>query len=609
MNIEDIKKEVSDLKPLTVKFKKHIVAALEMLYPGVDTKEAACLLYLGLDSQPSCRVCGQKTPFYPLSKAVIKAHIGGWNDVCSHKCSTIKNKETSLKKYGVEHHLKSGSSSDALEKQKMTNRTRYGVEHVLQNKDINQKMQDRIREENSGFHYMNPQSESGVPEKIKHTTRMIYGEVDHFFQTEECKRKSVETNLMKTGYMYPSQSPEIRRKTIETWLLKHGVENVFQSRQIIDECAKTRYRRESERHENENARRFYTNVIEYGDVFALGYEIDQMQENGLDTSLIGIYRHTGIPISHIKSIALKSDDVSEKINRDTRMSSYPERNLSNTFQSIGVIVSKNDRSVIHPKEIDIFFPDHKVGVEVNGVYYHSEYRGGKDSKYHLNKTIDCVSKGIKLFHFTDVQLDTKKDIIISMIKHAIGKTETKVHARKTRVVQLQKGQFEWFFEENHIDGNATAKFAIGLYHGDDLVMCMSMGYPRNGHDKRYEFEIIRLATKLNTHVVGGFQKIWNYLIKEHSPSSIMSYQDRRYGGMMSSAYSSVMKLERITDPSWEGINIKSGEVRHRLWFTSNRLKEKFPETYDETKTVKQNMIDHGYDRIWNCGQYVWSWTS
>lgn len=414
MNIEDIKKEVSDLKPLTVKFKKHIVAALENLYPGVDTKEAACLLYLGLDSQPSCRVCGQKTPFYPLSKAVIKAHIGGWNDVCSHKCSTIKNKETSLKKYGVEHHLKSGSSSDALEKQKMTNRTRYGVEHVLQNKDINQKMQDRIRVHRQKF------------------------------------------------------------------------------------------------------------------------------------------------------------DVSE---------------------------------------IDIFFPEHKVGVEVNGVYYHSEYRGGKDSKYHLNKTIDCVSKGIKLFHFTDVQLDTKKDIIISMIKHAIGKTENKIYARKTRIVQLQKGQFEWFFEENHIDGNATAKFAIGLYHGDDLVMCMSMGHPRNGHDKRYEFEIIRLATKLNTHVVGGFQKIWNYLIKEHSPSSIMSYQDRRYGGMMSSAYSSVMKLERITDPSWEGINIKSGEVRHRLWFTSNRLKEKFPETYDETKTVKQNMIDHGYDRIWNCGQYVWVWTS
>lgn len=603
---EELKKAVSSLKPLTVKFKKDLKEALAILYPDYDTKEAACLFYLDLIEPPRCRVCGDRTPFYPLARAVIKANIGGWNDVCSHACSGIKNKETSMEKYGVAHHLKKESTSNSMQKKANTNLERYGKPHVLQVKSINDKMQENIRKKNGGYHFMQKESGSGVPEKIKETSNRRYGK-ESYFQTEEFKEISKASNVASHGYEYPSQNPEIRQKAINTWMQNHGVDNPWKSRAVIESMAIERFEKEAKTNPNEIARRFYRNIIDHGDVAALAFELDQMIEDGIENSLIGVSNHTGIPLSHINNILVKHPELRSKINFNTRWSSYPERDLISIFENLGVNVIKNDRKLVYPKEIDCYFPDQKVAVEINGVYYHSEYRGGKDSKYHVSKTDICNQQGIRLFHFTDIQLEEKKQIIISMLKNAIGLTENKIFARKTDLKILAGNDCITFFNENHIDGNAKCDFAIGLYLDNELVMCMSIDRPRLGHDQDHDFEIVRLASKLDTNVIGGFEKIWNHFIKEYDPKTVMSYQDRRYGGTQSKAYSSVMKMIRKSDPAWEGINIKTGEIKHRLWFTTNRLKEMFPDSYDEQLTIKENMINHGYDRIWNCGQYVWSY--
>jgi len=607
MNHEELKEAVSSLKPLTVKFKKDLKESLSNLYPDYDTKEAACLFYLDLTEPPKCRVCGNRTPFYPLARATIKANIGGWNDVCSHACSGIKNKETSMEKYGATHHLKKESTSNSMQKQADTNIEKYGKAHVLQVKSINDKMQEDIRERNNGFHFMQKESGSGVQEKIQATNRENHGK-NSYFQTEEFKEISRASNLASHGYEYPSQNPEIRKKAVNTWMQNHGVDNPWKSRAVINSMAIARFEKEAKTNPNEIARRFYQNAIDHGDVIALAFELDQMIESGVENSLIGVTTYTGIPLSHINNILIKNPNLRDKINFDTRWSSFPERDLVLIFENLGIKTIKNDRKLVYPKEIDCYFPDQKVAIEINGVYYHSEYRGGKDSKYHVSKTDLCNTQGIKLFHFTDVQLELKKPIIVSMIKNALGITEKKIFARKTDLKILTGKDCIGFFNENHIDGNAESDFAIGLYLEDEMVMCMSIDRPRLGHATDHEFEIVRLASKLNTNVIGGFEKIWNHFIQEYDPPTVMSYQDRRYGGFESKAYSSVMKMIRKSDPAWEGINIKTGEIKHRLWFTTNRLKEMFPESYDEQLTIKENMINHGYDRIWNCGQYVWSYT-
>lgn len=608
MNKEELKIAVSELKPLTVKFKKDLKEALYQLFPDYETKEAACLFYLDLTEPPKCRVCGNRNPFYPLARSVIKAHIGGWNDVCSHACSGIKNKETCLEKYGTEHHLSKGSSSNSMQKQAETNEKKYGKKHVLQVKEINDKMQQGIREKHNGFHFMQSGSNSGVPEKIRTKTMIDYGDVhDYYFQTEEFKEKTKQTYLQKYGTDHHTRVPEVREKIRAACQEKYGVDNPWKNPEIIEQMQKDRYQKLSETHSSEITRRFYANILETDDATALQYELILMKENNIENSLIGVSRHLEVPLSHINSILAKNSFLKDYINYDTRWSSYPERDLISIFENMGINVKRNDRTLVFPKELDCVFPDHKVAIEINGIYYHSEIRGGKDSKYHLEKTNRCNEQGYKLFHFTDVQLEEKKDIAVSMIKNSLGLSSKKIYARETELKILEMSDCKEFFDRNHIDGNARAKFAIGLFHENELVMCISFDDPRNGHDKGYDYEVVRMTTKLDVNVVGGFQKIWKHFIQEYDPSSVMSYQDRRYGGIASKAYESVMKLERITDPSWEVVNIKTGELFHRLWFSSNRMRELFGTKYDENATTKENLIKNGFDYLWNCGNYVWTY--
>ena len=55
---------------------------------------------------------------------------------------------------------------------------------------------------------------------------------------------------------------------------------------------------------------------------------------------------------------------------------------------------KHSRSLITPLEIDFYLTDYNIAVEFNGIYWHSEIN--KDNNYHIEKTIKCENKGIKL---------------------------------------------------------------------------------------------------------------------------------------------------------------------------------------------------------------------
>jgi len=55
---------------------------------------------------------------------------------------------------------------------------------------------------------------------------------------------------------------------------------------------------------------------------------------------------------------------------------------------------KTDKIRIESKEIDIFIPEKNVGIEYDGLYWHSD--NFRDKKYHLNKTLLCEEHNIQL---------------------------------------------------------------------------------------------------------------------------------------------------------------------------------------------------------------------
>ena len=192
-------------------------------------------------------------------------------------------------------------------------------------------------------------------------------------------------------------------------------------------------------------------------------------------------------------------------------------------------IVENSRSIISPKELDIYLPEKRFAIEYNGLYWHSGDR--IDKKAHLNKTVACKQQDIKLFHIFSDEWRDKRDIVKSMILYRIGMVGRKIPARKCELVVLDKNVGRNFFINTHISGDNRAQVYVGLKYGDEIVCAISMKKPIQ---KKYGniLEIARFSNALNTTVQGGFGKLFGY-IKEYSKqlgySGILTYADRRFG--------------------------------------------------------------------------------
>ena len=78
-------------------------------------------------------------------------------------------------------------------------------------------------------------------------------------------------------------------------------------------------------------------------------------------------------------------------------------------------------------ECDIYIPELKLGIEYNGLYWHSELY--KDSKFHLNKTNIFEKNDNQLIHIFEDEWIYKQDIVKSRLLNLLNMSE-RVWARK-----------------------------------------------------------------------------------------------------------------------------------------------------------------------------------
>jgi hypothetical protein len=175
----------------------------------------------------------------------------------------------------------------------------------------------------------------------------------------------------------------------------------------------------------------------------------------------------------------------------------------------------------------------------------------------------------------------------------------KIWARKCQVRKIGSKIARDFFNENHLQGFTPATVTYGLYHNSELLMCISFGKPR--FTKKIEWELLRAASSLNTSVIGGASRLFKRFVEEYDPKSIVSYSDRRWNtGHM---YLNLgFKFVNSSAPNfWI---FKNGiDLDHRVKFQKHNL-PKLLENFDPKLTAWENMINHGYNRIWDCGNDV-----
>lgn len=260
-------------------------------------------------------------------------------------------------------------------------------------------------------------------------------------------------------------------------------------------------------------------------------------------------------------------------------------------------VEYNNRSVLSPKELDFYFPEHSLAIEVCGLHWHGDL-SGKPRNYHYQKMMDCFDKGIRLITIFEDELLTNEGIVFSRIKQALGVQGRVIYARKCVLSEIDSKTANIFFEENHIQGKSTALVRYGLFYNDELVCVGSLGkFTRKHAGSAKALELKRFCTLKNTSVVGGIGKIFKAMrlfASANGYNEIKSYCDMRYGNINNPVYE-LLGFTLQTFTKYTPHYFKSG-VRYR-----NISLRKTPEERLTGKTEWELRCDQGYDRIWDCG--------
>lgn len=280
--------------------------------------------------------------------------------------------------------------------------------------------------------------------------------------------------------------------------------------------------------------------------------------------------------------------------------SRPERKLLDYFKNnyFQLEVIHNDRKQVGPLELDLYFPAHRVAVEVCGLYWHSEISGNKKRSYHYDKMMRCYDKNIRLLTVFEDEIRDKFDLVVSRILQALHLITNKVYARKCSVSVIDNKTANKFFRENHLQGSTQSIISWGLFYKTELLLACSIGrFVRKHAGDTQSVELKRFCSKSGFSIVGGFSKVFKQVLnycRENDVHSIKSYCDMRYANIFKPVYE-IAGFELCGFTKYTPHYVKSGK-RYR-----NFSLRKTPQEQKIGKTEFELRLAQGYDRIWDCG--------
>jgi hypothetical protein len=135
-----------------------------------------------------------------------------------------------------------------------------------------------------------------------------------------------------------------------------------------------------------------------------------------------------------------------------------------------------------------------------------------------------------------------------------------------------------------------------------------MTFGKSRYNKNYQYELIRFCNKINTVVTGGASKIFKYFIRNYNPESLISYADLRYSNGALYEKLGFAKLKSSNPNYFYFHKSSTPKLMSRVQFQKHKLKDKL-DIYNESLSEYRNMLNNGYDRIWDCGNGVYEYNN
>jgi hypothetical protein len=464
------------------------------------------------------------------------------------KCSHIKIKSFNKNKWGVDYF---SQTPEYTEKFKKTMVERWGVEYALQSEYLKNKVKKTNLER---FGYENPFMDY---KRISEKFNEKYG-VSHPSQVESIYKKIEETNIKKTGYKSHLSSSTIREKIKETNNKLYGSNSPMQS-DLVRDCEIT---------SNSNYIKYVDNKVS---LFKCDHNLDHYFY--IDSSSYHNRVRSNLKLCTVCNPIGDSRSIKEDELYNFILSNYSEE----------IVRSYRDKL-----EIDIYLPDLKIGFEFNGIYWHSDKYRNKN--YHSDKNKYFLERGIRIIHIWEDDWSFNCDIVKSQIKNWLGKNDTKIFARKCKLVQLKS--VSNFLNNNHIQGVDQSSLKLGLYYNDELVSVMTF----NNFEGRKKMEeggwnLSRFCNKIGTSVIGGASKLLKYFIKNYNPIRVVSYADKDWS--VGSLYYQ-LGFSNINESLPDYKYVVDNKRIHKSNFKKSKLKY--------TCTEKEYITSIGVYKIWDCGK-------
>jgi len=271
-------------------------------------------------------------------------------------------------------------------------------------------------------------------------------------------------------------------------------------------------------------------------------------------------------------------------------------------------ILQNNRTIIHPLELDIVIPSQKIAIEYCGIYWHSELMG-KSRNYHLDKLDKCNKRGYNLITIFEDEWINKKDIVKSRLLEILNISDAeKIYGRSCKIKEIDTKTKNEFLDKNHLQGRDNSVVKLGAFYKDKLVsvMTFSKGSIAKGNKAEDDiWELNRFCSDYNCRVIGIASRLFKYFRKTYQPKEIFSYSDRRWS--IGNLYEVLgFKLSHHSDPNYWYLSDGAMNRTHRFNFRKNVLKDKL-NTFDSNLSEWQNMINNGYNRIFDCGNTKWIW--
>lgn len=444
-------------------------------------------------------------------------------------------------------------------------------------------------------------------EKTRLTMQEKYG-VDFPSQSKDVRKKIEQACMDKYGVRVSSMAPEVIAKNKATTLQKYGVTTVFNIPEVREKALSLAASDESCKKRSESLKAAYAN---FGDELA-EKRWKKYAEESLPLVLKDIeHRDKVVPLEQINWQGRKKEYKWRHLTCGREFDSHlysdmfyacphckprskPQAKIKAILDKLGVFYRENDRTQIKPYEIDFWIPDHNLGIEVNGVYWHHD---DTTSLPLLKKTELVEETGAQLLHFWDFEINEKLSIIESILKSKLNLLDRKIYARKCTLVEVTNQEAQIFFQSNHLAGYAPAKINLGLVHDGELVALGS--FSKNRFSKEDANELVRFAVLKNTHVQGGLSKIIRrFKLGDSKP--LISFADRRIS--KGRGYRQIKFVESsITSPNYfyEGYGMRIPRYK--------AMKHKLPAllglAFDANKTELENMASAGWIKCSDAGNY------